>query len=862
LDFIFDVHAPTLLLATALTNLVAAILLVRGRRQLAGRDVLGPWAGFTAAQALANVGFAYGHGAIAALGDAPGAGLDNPGLRVLIVATPATTLLAFGLLWLGVRRITERGPPPWLVLLLPGVWAMATLIPSLRVSPSLAVALFLGMLLLLMGGAARDAWRAHGQHGSGTALDIALVLGAGCLYSVFRLGEAFSGLATPLPDSSALFTVVLGSALAFLGIAMAREAAARELTARAAAAAQGGRAEVERLLTGLPAVIFHREILADGTERLLFRAGDIEAVTGMDPASLAHHPNWTALAIPGTFDDREARRRTLSEGQFVQEWALRRPDGSVVWLRTEQRLLARRPGGDAEVVGYHLNITAEREAAAELDQTLTAVPAIVHRGLVSATGRYTRTWLSRGVEGVTGWPWESVNPPGGLQGLIHTDDQANTVEQMHAVLRDGRAEGEYRLLHADGHFIWVRSSMVVLERLPDGSAEVISFISDISAARAAREREAAALLAGREQVERLHAGLPAIIFLREVQPDGTARLLFRGGDVEAVTGWPEECLDASDGPFRTPGPDGTTPEADLQALLRRTLAEGVARSDWLLRQPDGTHRHIRTQTRVLGPAKGGATEVVGYLFDVTTERQAEARAAAASRLVSLGEMAAGLAHELRQPLAAISLAAEIAQLDARKQANAAVDRRLDVVVEQAQRASDIIELLRRFARGPEAGAAQVPLDLREVMVTLRALVAGALREAEVTLDISLGAPPPVPLGDRMALEQILTNLVMNARDAVVAHGGPRRVRITAAAEGDEVVLTISDTGGGLPPGVLARAFEPFVTTKGPDRGTGLGLSICYGLVRAMGGRIAVTNGEEGAVFSLALPAVARAQTVA
>jgi C4-dicarboxylate-specific signal transduction histidine kinase len=246
------------------------------------------------------------------------------------------------------------------------------------------------------------------------------------------------------------------------------------------------------------------------------------------------------------------------------------------------------------------------------------------------------------------------------------------------------------------------------------------------------------------------------------------------------------------------------------------------------------------------------------MLDVTAERLAEARAAAAGRLVSLGDMAAGLAHELRQPLTTLSLAAELAQMDARKGHYAAMDGRLELVVAQAQRASDIIELLRRFARGPEAGAAQLALDLTEVIATLQALVGGALLDADVALDLCLGTPVPVPMGDRMALEQILVNLVMNARDAVVAGQGVRRVRIAAVQEGGEVLITVSDTGGGLPPAVLARAFEPFVTTKGPNRGTGLGLSICYGLARAMGGRIGVVNGAQGAIFTISLPAAGSA----
>lgn len=845
----FDPHAPTLFLSAALTSLVAASLMFWQRRRMEGPDILGPWAAFAASFAAGNAGFAQAHGFLLDAGTVGTMGPGTPGVLLHIVATPALNLLAFGLLWLGVRRIGGCTLPAWAILLAPTAWvllALLALLTALEPSPAAGVVLHLALLLGLMGAAARDAWRACRGRRRDAAFDVFVVLAVGCLWVAFRLVQAISQPLTPFSANTALLNVMLGTALPFLGITLAREASAR----REAAAAQAGRAEVERLLTGLPAVIFQREVRPDETSRPLFRAGNTQAVTGMDPAALAGHPDWTTLAVPGTFDQREALRRTLGEGHYVHEWALRRPDSSILWLRTEQRLLSRRPDGSAEIVGYHLNITAEREAAAELEQTLTAVPAIVHRGVVTRTGRYTRTWLSRGVEGVTGWPWEAVNPQGGLQGLIHSDDQAATVAQLLAVLRDGRAEAEYRLLHAEGHFIWVRSSMVVLQYLPDGAAEVIAFLADISAARAAREREAAALLAGREQVERLHAGLPALIFLREVRADGSSVPLYRGGDLETVTGWAADAPGATEGL----GEWGDGGAESFEAFMRQVLEQGSAVAEHAVVQPDGRQRWIRARCRLLSPLVDGRAEVAGYMLDVTAERLADARAASASRLAALGEMAAGLAHELRQPLTALSLAAENAQMDTRGLGHHALDRRLDLIVNQAHRASEIIETLRRFARGPEAGARQVPLDLHEVTATLLALVGGNLREARVTLSLSLGVPPPVPLGDKIALEQILMNLVINARDAVVARDGARHVRISAAQEGDEVVLTVSDNGGGLPPAILARAFEPFVTTKGPDRGTGLGLSICYGLVRVMGGRITVANGAEGAIFTITLPA--------
>jgi C4-dicarboxylate-specific signal transduction histidine kinase len=110
----------------------------------------------------------------------------------------------------------------------------------------------------------------------------------------------------------------------------------------------------------------------------------------------------------------------------------------------------------------------------------------------------------------------------------------------------------------------------------------------------------------------------------------------------------------------------------------------------------------------------------------------------------------------------------------------------------------------------------------------------------------------------VALEQVLMNLVANARDALshLPPDTPRSIAIRAgrAPGGQSVLLTVSDNGGGIPPKVMERLFQPFVTTKALERGTGLGLSICQGLIHHMGGSIAAANDEKGAVFTITLPA--------
>ncbi len=371
--------------------------------------------------------------------------------------------------------------------------------------------------------------------------------------------------------------------------------------------------------------------------------------------------------------------------------------------------------------------------------------------------------------------------------------------------------------------------------------------------------EAEALRIGRAEVERLHDGLPAIVFLREVATDGTNRLLYRGGDIEMVTGWPAATFAGEDNfQFLV-----DLEADDYHAFFDRVVRDGTGTIEYRMRQPDGSWRSLRSRCRVLGRRTDGTWEVVGYILDVSAEREAEARAMATARLASLGEMAAGLAHEIKQPLQSISLAAEVGQIAAARGDAAGVDERFEHIVEQTQRTARTIEHLRRFARGTEEGAPSRAVVLATAIQGALDLARSQLRDARIEVEVDFGGSSPVVQGQELLLERVLSNLLLNARDALAARpdGAPRRIRIAAAPGLDGTVrLTVADTGGGIAPEVMARLFEPFVTTKGPETGTGLGLSICHSLVKGMGGSIEAHNDAEGAVFTITLPGIVQDET--
>jgi histidine kinase len=268
-----------------------------------------------------------------------------------------------------------------------------------------------------------------------------------------------------------------------------------------------------------------------------------------------------------------------------------------------------------------------------------------------------------------------------------------------------------------------------------------------------------------------------------------------------------------------------------------------------------------TNIHVCGARYMGRSALIATTTDVTESVQKETQLIQAGKLATLGEMAAGIAHELNQPLNVMKIGSDFLREmvnTGKTISNEDLNTVTEEISAQVVRASVIINHMREFARVADVSAYEVDINepIRDVFKILGQQL--KLRQIEIELDLDEALPPV--MADHNKLEQVLINLVINARDAMedTVSDSTRLLRIRSFTDNGDVVVTISDTGTGIPDDIIDRVFDPFFTTKGVAKGTGLGLSISYGIVKDYGGTIAVESEPDvGTTFELRFPAVAK-----
>jgi C4-dicarboxylate-specific signal transduction histidine kinase len=280
-------------------------------------------------------------------------------------------------------------------------------------------------------------------------------------------------------------------------------------------------------------------------------------------------------------------------------------------------------------------------------------------------------------------------------------------------------------------------------------------------------------------------------------------------------------------------------------------------------RPDGETRWIRSRGTLIRDHKGQAYRASGIAEDITEEKRAEevlAKArtelACVSRLTTLGELTTSIVHEVSQPLGAMvaSAAAAARWLTAEPPDIEEARSALDNIAADGKRAREVIARIRALTKR------QVPrmelLDINRKILEVVALTEREVRSHDIVLRTDLDSTLPPVAGDRVQVQQVILNLIVNAIEAMSSvHDRSRELTIASGHDGPNGVLVeVRDSGTGLPPESAERVFEAFYTTKGD--GIGIGLSISRSIIEAHGGRLwASPNEPHGAVFRFSLPVV-------
>lgn len=263
---------------------------------------------------------------------------------------------------------------------------------------------------------------------------------------------------------------------------------------------------------------------------------------------------------------------------------------------------------------------------------------------------------------------------------------------------------------------------------------------------------------------------------------------------------------------------------------------------------------------------GGVLHIQSFHRDITEKMRLREQALQSQKMESLGVLAGAIAHDFKNVLTGILAHTEV--LRRHVTTDDFGKRRIKTIEDSARRAGQLISKLLSFSRKESLQLA--PSDLNSVVTDTVELLGRALLEQNVKIKIMLDRDLPVVNGDDIQLEQVITNLVLNAKDAM-AQGGTITIstgRRTLAPDsplvapflkpGNYVVLSVSDTGAGIPREIIGRIFDPFFTTKEQGKGTGLGLAIVYGVVKSHRGEIRVESREgEGTVFEIFVPVLDR-----
>jgi PAS domain S-box-containing protein len=346
-----------------------------------------------------------------------------------------------------------------------------------------------------------------------------------------------------------------------------------------------------------------------------------------------------------------------------------------------------------------------------------------------------------------------------------------------------------------------------------------------------------------ELVRRLVAAFPDVIAVLDCE----GRYTFVSPRIQDVLGaQPQDYVGESLGARAHP-----EDRPKLDEMFQSIIAGKDTHSDieFRSRHADGSWRTLRSSAAPLFDTEGKVNGVVASARDVTLSKQSEAQLVQKEKLAAMGQMMAGVAHELNNPLTAIL---GVSDLLRERSTDDASRRHAEIILQQARRAAAIIQNLLAFSRPSAQGRVKLRID--EIVERALQLHQASLRQKNIHVDFTSPGDLPAIEGDPKLLAQVFSNLIINAEQAIAAVHDRGTLRVSLAHANGSVSATFADDGPGISSENIGKIFDPFFTTKRPGGGTGLGLTISLALVKEHGGTIEVQSSPgSGASLRVLLP---------
>ena len=539
---------------------------------------------------------------------------------------------------------------------------------------------------------------------------------------------------------------------------------------------------------------------------------------------------------------------------LISSWGAVRRRTEVLLRRSRDEMDVKIQEGTAELRTSNEQLQeeiAERKRAEEVLQNqsrelhdLAQLLELAHDAILVRDLANQIVFWNRGAERIYGWRREDARGQithGFLKTVFPT-----SVEEVNAELMSvGYWEGE--LLHTtqNGSQLVVASRQV-LQRDQDGNpVAILEINNDITERKRAEE-------AVREQASLLNLTHDTI-FVRGMND----AITYWNRGAEELYGWKrEEAIGQITHQLMK-----TIFPAPLEEISRELLDTGHWEGELIHTKRDGTQVVVASRWSLQRDEEGNSLAILETNNDVTERKQAsdallkaQAELAHVARVMTMGELAASIAHEINQPLGAIVTNGHACvHLISRPMPDLAKAREvIERMIADGMRASEVIKRIRDLLH--KAPLEKVPLNINEAIQEVIALVNNDVHRSNVQLKAELAPHPPPIVGDRIQLQQVILNLILNGKDAMsTVQTRPRELLITSReSNAGELLVAVSDSGNGLDPKNVERIFDPFFTTKA--EGMGLGLSISRTIIEAHGGTLwATPNKDQGATIQFVLP---------